>query len=42
VTAAGRRRRVAIDWFRAPASPPELHDEQLSVETFLQDASSPC
>ncbi len=42
VTAAGRRRRVAIDWFRAPASPPELHAEQLSVETFLQDASSPC
>ena len=33
---------VAIDWFRAPASPPELHAEQLSVETFLQDASSPC
>jgi hypothetical protein len=42
VTATGGRRRVAIDWFRAPAGPPELHAEQLSVETFLRDASSPC
>jgi hypothetical protein len=42
VTATGGRRRVAIDWFRAPAGPPELHAEQLSVETFLREASFTC
>jgi DNA glycosylase AlkZ-like len=36
VTAGSGRRRVAIDWFRAPAGSPELHAEQLSVETFLR------
>jgi hypothetical protein len=35
VTATRGPRRVAIDWFRAPAGPPELHAEQLSVEQFL-------
>jgi len=38
----GKRRRVAIDWFGTPAGPPELHAEQLSVETFLLDASLSC
>jgi hypothetical protein len=36
VAAQGGRRRVAIDWFRPPAEPPELRAEQLSVETFLE------
>jgi len=40
--AGGGGRRVAIDWFRAPAGPAELRAEQLSVETFLREASSPC
>ena len=34
------RRRVAVDWFREPAGSPELRAERLSVESFLQDASS--
>jgi hypothetical protein len=36
LTATGGRCRVAIDWFRRSAEPPELRSEQLSVEQFLR------
>jgi hypothetical protein len=38
----GARRTVTIDWFRHPAGSPQLRAEQLSVETFLAAANSPC
>jgi Winged helix DNA-binding domain len=40
VAAQGGRRRVAVDWFRPLAGPPELRAEQLSVETFLDSGSA--
>jgi hypothetical protein len=35
LAASGRRRTVAIDWFRDPAESADLRAEQLSVESFL-------
>ena len=36
LTARGKRRTVAIDWFGPPADPAALHAERLSVERFLE------